>query len=201
MKSERMVIKSAELVGRIVRDYESLREFQRHVNGVVSISTLSNWTKERPPDKPWEAFRDKVAAVAEALGCTVEDIASYPSAKPARLSSRFALQMALGGLSEQWMLDVHGDQLSMQDRDATTPKLRGSVLTAVDEHLTGHLRVYPAFVARREGESALLPEEISLHAKTFGDRISGTCIVRNRRGDIVVVVFEGYRNRDSIPYV
>ena len=194
MKSERMVIKSAELFNRIAAQHDSLRAFQRHLRGVVSLSTLSNWIKQRPSGDPWEAFSSKVEFVAEVLGCSVEDIASYPVPKPPPMNSRFLLRVALGGSSEQLMdLDVFGEELSLQERGSQARTLHGNVLTASEDVLTGHLRVFAPMVSAIEGQAALGPEEMTLQAKCEGDMIRGALLYRDRKGDISTARFEGIR--------
>jgi hypothetical protein len=198
MKSEMLVIKSAELFQRIMADHESLREFQRKLRGVVSLSTLSNWIQERPSDDPWEAVTSKVEEVAKVLRCSVEDIARRPTPKPPPMNSRYLLRVALGEESEQLMdLDVCGEELSLQERRTGAHTLKGSVLTASEDGLTGHLRIYAPNVSGTEGELALLPKEMTLHAKCIGDKISGEMVVRDRKGDIRSASFEGIRKGNS----
>jgi hypothetical protein len=200
MKSERLVIKSTQLFERIMTRYDSLRAFQRHLRGVVSLSTLSNWIQERPGDKPWVACSTKVARVAEVLGCSLGDIAQLPNPKPPPMNSRFLLRVALAGTSEQLMdLDVWGQELSLAERGTPNHALHGNLLSVGGGSLTGHLRIYPPMAAQEHAESglegalALLPEEMTLQARCDGEYIRGVLVVRDRRGDIRAAHFEGVR--------
>ncbi len=191
MKSERMVIQSAELFDRIMSKYDSLRALQRDLKGVVSASTLSNWTKKRDPIKVWEADRSKVEAVAQALGCDVRDIAYCPTPPT---PSRYQLRMVLSGCQEQLMdLNVCGEELSLKAQATQSHTFLGHVLSRGKDVLTGHLRLHQPILPLTAAEGALVAEEMAFLAQYSGDTIRGACLLRDRKGNIKQAVFEGIR--------
>jgi len=185
-----MVIKSAELFVRIMSRFDSLRALQRELNGVVSASTLSNWTKKRDTIKVWEADRSKVEAVARAIGCDVRDIAYCPI--PPTLS-RYQLRMVLSGCPVQLMdLNVFGEALSLRDQATQSHALHGHILSRGEDVLTGHLRVHEPSLAVA-GEGALAAQEMTFLAQYSEDTIRGACLLLDRKGNIKQAVFEGVR--------
>ncbi len=198
MKSGKlMVIKSEQLFQRIINEHESLRAFHRHLEDVVSLSTLSNWVKRRPRRKPWTALRTNIERIAEALNCEIEDIAEYPRPKP-HWDSRFLLTVALGGTVEQTMeLNVYGEELALKERGTVSQELRGNVLTADDNKLTGHLQVLIGDIGDPDGDSVSKPTEMTFQANRDGDEIRGAMLARDRRGNILTGHFQGVRKGRS----
>jgi len=198
MKSEKlMVIKSEQLFRRIIHDHESLRAFHRQLEDVVSLSTLSNWVKKRPRQKPWTALRKNIERIAEALNCDVEDIAEYPRPKP-YWDSRFLLIVALGGTDEQMMeLNVYGEEVALKERGTESQELRGNVLTADENKLTGHLQVLIGDIGAPDGDSVSKPTEMTFQANRDGDEIRGAMLARDRKGNILTGHFKGVRKGRS----
>ena len=196
MKSERMIIKSAELFDRIMSEYDSLRALQRELKGVVSASTLSNWTKKRDPVKVWTADRANVEAVAKALGCDMRDIAYCPTPPT---PSRYQLRMVLSGCPEQLMdLNVCGEELSLKAQAVQSDTFHGHVLSRGKDVLTAHLRVHQPILSLSAPEGALWAEEMAFLAQYSGDTIRGACLLRDRKGNIKQAVFEGVRKGVSL---
>ena len=198
MRSEKMmVVKSEELFHRIILRHESLRAFHREYEDLVSLSTLSNWVKKRPRQKPWTAMIKNIERIAEVLNCEVEDIAEYPSPKP-HMDSRYLLKVALGGTDEQTMeLNVYGVELSLKEGGGESQRLHGNILTADDNKLTAHLQLFVPDISQQEGDAASTHTEMTIQANCEGDKILGAMIARDRRGNIMTGHFEGVRKGRS----